>query len=336
MSIGIEDVARRAGVSIATVSRVLAKKPHVSTKAQTAVLDAVSELGYRPNRAARNLRSRTSKRIGLIISDIQNPFFTAMVRAVEDIAFEHEYIVILCNTDEDADREALYIDLMVSEQVAGVILSPAISTNRAIHHLTDAGIPVVLIDRTIEDAPFDSVAVENISSTAKLITHLIENGHTRIGAVIGTDEKSTGLERQKGYRLALKNANISFNKHLLRTGIPKAENGYELTKQLLALDERPTAIFTGNNLLTLGALRAVHEAGIAIPDEIALVAYDDLDWMFVMQPPLTVVAQPIYEMGAKAAQLIFDRIADPQMPPVHTVLEPEILLRGSSQVVREK
>lgn len=335
MNIGIEDVARHAGVSIATVSRVLAKKPHVSTKAQTAVLDAVKELGYRPNRAARNLRSQTSKRIGLIISDIQNPFFTAMVRAIEDVAFEHQYIVILCNTDEDAVREALYIDLMVSEQVAGVILSPTVGTSSAIHHLTDAGIPAVLVDRHIAGATFDSVIVENIASTSKLIAHLIENGHTRIGAVIGTDSASTGLERQKGYRQALKNANIPFDKRLLRTGVPKTENGYELTKELLMLDEPPTAIFTGNNQLTLGALRAIHEQGLSIPNEIALVAYDDLDWMFVMQPPLTVVAQPIYEMGAKAAQLVFDRIADPEMQPVHTVLEPEILLRGSSQVVRE-
>lgn len=332
MSVGIEDVARRAGVSIATVSRVLANKPHVSLKAQTTVLAAVKELNYRPNRAARNLRSRTSKRIGLIISDIQNPFFTAMVRAIEDIAFEHEYIVILCNTDEDSAREALYIDMMVSEQVAGVILSPTANTSNTIQQLANVGIPVVLIDRHISDGSIDSVIVENVASTARLITHLIENGHTRIGAVIGTANTSTGIERQDGYRLALENANIPFDKDLLRTGVPKAESGYDLTKQLLTLAKPLTAIFTGNNLLTLGALRAIHERGLSIPDQIALVAYDEMDWMFVMQPPLTVVAQPIYEMGAQAAKLVFDRIANPEMPPVNIVLEPAILLRGSSQV----
>lgn len=160
MSVSIDDVARRAGVSIAMVSRILAQKPHVSAKARQVVLDAVKELGYRSNRAARSLHSQTSNRLGLIILDVQNPFFTAMLREVEDIAYEYEYTVILCNSDEDADREALYIDLMISEQVAGVILSLAVSTGETVYRLTDAGIPVVLVDRRIPGAPFDSVLVE--------------------------------------------------------------------------------------------------------------------------------------------------------------------------------
>lgn len=336
MSVGIEDVARLAGVSIATVSRVLARKPHVSEKARRAVLEAVQELGYRPNRDARSLRSQTSKRLGLIISDIQNPFFTAMVRAVEDIAYAYEYTVILCNSDEDAKKEALYIDLMVLERVAGVILSPTCNKGEAVHHLTDAGIPVVLVDRYIAGTSCDTVVVENVTATEKLITHLINNGHTRIGAVIGTPDISTGCERQNGYLEALRKANLAAIPELLRTGVPKAETGYELTNQLLDLPEPPTALFTGNNLLTLGALRAIHEHGLSIPDQIALVCYDEMDWMFVMQPPLTVVAQPVYEMGEKAARLMLKRIKDPTMPPVHTVLEPTILFRGSSQVCRHR
>lgn len=335
MGVGIEDVARHAGVSIATVSRVLADKPHVSDKARQTVLNAVAELGYRPNRAARSLRSQTSRRLGLIISDIQNPFFTAIVRAVEDVAYEHEYTLILCNTDEDAKREALTIDLMVSEQVAGVILSPTtVSSDETIGQLSKAGIPVVLVDRSLPDAVFDSVLVENVQSTSRLIHHLINNGHTRIGAVIGSADASTGSERQQGYELALEQAGLPIDDELLLTGVPKANTGYDYTKQLLQLADPPTALFTGNNLLTLGALRAIHECGLSIPDEIAVVAFDEMDWMFVMQPPLTVVAQPVYEMGKEAAELMLKRIQNPEMAPVHTVLEPTILLRGSSDVAR--
>lgn len=330
MSIGIEDVARRAGVSIATVSRVLADKPHVSSKARKVVLDAVQELGYRPNLAARNLRSRKSNRLGLIISDIQNPFFTALVRAVEDVAFANEYTVILCNTDEDPERESLYVNLMVSEQVAGVILSPAESTIESLHNLAAAQIPVVLVDRDIPEATVDSVLVESQRSTARLITHLVDKGHTRIGAVIGSTEVSTGRERQEGYRQALQMANLPIAPELVRIGVPKEDVGYSLTQELLTLNEPPTALFTGSSLLTLGALRAIHEHRLSIPEQIALVAFDEMDWMFVMQPPLTVVAQPIYEMGEKAAQLILKRIADPKMASEHIVLEPTLLFRGSS------
>ncbi|MEM7129690.1 MAG: LacI family DNA-binding transcriptional regulator [Chloroflexota bacterium] len=334
MSVGIEDVAQKAGVSIATVSRVLADKPHVSQKARQAVLTAVHELGYRPNQAARNLRSQTSKRLGLLISDIQNPFFTVMARAVEDIAYEREYLVMLCNTDEDAQRESLYIDLMVSEQVAGVILSPIASTGEAVQQLTDAGIPVVLVDRHIPNAQFDSVVGENFNTTKRLILHLIEKGHKRIGAIIAAPSVSTGSERQEGYIQALYERGISFDPNLLLGGGPKAANGYELTQQLLGLPDPPTAIFSGNNLLTIGALRAIHNAGLSIPEQIALVAYDDMDWMFVMQPSLTVVSQPVYEMGKQAAQLMLQRIDEPQMHPVNIVLEPTILFRGSSGTKR--
>ncbi|MEM7347223.1 MAG: LacI family DNA-binding transcriptional regulator [Chloroflexota bacterium] len=330
MSVGIEDVARHAGVSIATVSRVLAQKPYVSDKAKQLVLQAVQDLGYRPNLAARSLRSQTSKRLGLIISDIQNPFFTSMVRAIEDVAYKNDYAVILCNTDEDAAKESLYIDLMVSEQVAGVLLSPTVSSSEMIHALSDADIPVVLVDRHISNSNFDSVVGENLGATNQLIRHLIRKGHTRIGAVIGAPSLSTGNERLEGYLLALRDADLPTDSDLLRTGGPKSLDGYRLTKELLELPNPPTAIFAGNNLLTIGALRAIHEYHLSIPDQIALVAYDDMEWMFVMQPPLTVVAQPVYEMGKRAAQLMLQRIEKPQMAPVNIVLEPTILFRGSS------
>jgi DNA-binding LacI/PurR family transcriptional regulator len=330
LSVRIEEVARRAGVSIATVSRVLADKPHVSPGVRQRVLAAVTALDYRPNRVARTLRAQQSKIIGLIISDIQNPFFTAIVRAVEDIARQYEFLVVLCNSDEDPDKEAGYVDWMLADNIAGIILSPTGEESVVHVRLKDARIPVVAIDRRLPAMSVDTVLCENQQTTQRLITHLIEHGHTRIGAVIGSPNVSTGAERRAGYLCALLEHQLPVLPELLYTGIPKEDSGYKLTKQLLALPAPPTALFAGNNLLTMGALRAIHETGWVIPDDVALVAFDEMDWMFVMKPPLTVVAQPTYEMGRQAIELLLKRIADFDRPVTEILLQPTIYFRGSS------
>ncbi|MCB0187888.1 MAG: substrate-binding domain-containing protein, partial [Caldilineaceae bacterium] len=294
------------------------------------VLEVAARLDYRPNRVARSLRAQSSKIIGLIISDIQNPFFTAVVRAVEDIAQAHEYFVLLCNTDENREKEALYIELMIAERVAGVIVSPAVSSSSYYQMLLDAGIAVVAIDRRLHNLTIDTVHVENRHATAQVVSHLINQGHTRIGAVIGTSDISTGHERQQGYLDALRARLLPADPSLIRTGIPQIPIGYRLTQELLALPEPPTAIFTGNNLLTIGALRAIHEAGLAVPDDIAVAAFDEMDWMFVINPPLTVVAQPAYAMGEQAAKLLLQRIEEPERAVVEIELAPTVHIRQSS------
>ena len=329
-NVKIADVAREAGVSIATVSRVLSGKQNVSQKARERVLEAVNRLGYRPNRIARSLRAKSSKTIGLIISDIQNPFFTAIVRAVEDVAQLHGYSVLLCNADEDPDKEALYIDLLMEERVAGVILSPTSSSSAPYHTLMQAGIPLVLFDRRLDDLRLDTVVVDGRSASKQIVSHLIEMGHTRIGAIFGTADASTGRERRAGYMDAFEENGLSFTPELVRTGVPKARTGYEQTTSLLALPKPPTALFTGNNLLTIGALRAIYEHHLAIPQDIAFAAFDEMDWMFLMNPPLTVVKQPIYEMGEQAANLILERIKQYDRPAVLVELQPTVYIRQSS------
>lgn len=325
----LEDVARRAGVSTASVSRVLADKPHVSSTVRRRVLAAVAELNFQPSRLARSLRSQRSQVLGLIISDIQNPFFTALVRAIEDIAYQHRYTLILCNTDEDPEKEALYIDLMIAEKVAGVVISPTRETDVSCQRLADANIPAVAIDRRTQQMAIDTVVVDNIGATMELINHLIDDGHQQIGAVLGTPIATTGYERFEGYRQALLRRNLPLLPELVRTGIPDRATGYRLTEELLALPTPPTAIFTGNNLLTLGALKAIHERNLQIPADIALVAFDEMDWMFVMKPALTVVAQPVYAMGRTAAELLLARLADPTRPPQQVVLAPTVQIRQS-------
>ena len=324
----LADVARRAGVSTASVSRVLAGKPHVSDELRQRVLAAVKALNFRPSRLARSLRAQRSHVLGLIISDIQNPFFTSMVRAIEDVAYQHQYSLILCNADEDPAKEALYLDLMIAEKVAGVVISPTHEAAAACQRLMEVGIPVVAIDRRLTDLAVDTVVVDNSSATFAIVSHLLADGHRRIGAVIGAPIVTTGQERRDGYLHALQAYGITPDAALLRVGSPTLATGYRLVNELLDLSNPPTALFLGNNLLTIGALKAIHERDLRIPEEIALAAFDEMDWM-VIKPALTVVAQPVYEMGRCAAERLLARITDPTRPMQEVVLQATVLVRQS-------
>lgn len=331
MAAKIEDVAREAGVSTATVSRVLSGKPYVSEDLRKRVLDAVQTLSYRPSRVARSLRVQRSNILGLIVSDVQNPFFTTVARAVEDVAYQHQFSVFLCNTDEDPEKEALYIDLMLAEHVAGVIVTPSSSTSKAYRHLVDADVPVVALDRRVEGGDIDTVVVDNVSGAYEAVAHLIAEGHRRIGAVLGTRVSTTGEERYRGYARALEAHGIPLDSALVRSGVGRTGIGYEFTQELLALANPPTALFVGNNLLTIGALRAIQERGLRIPVDIALASFDETDWMYFVRPALTVVAQPTYELGQIAAEMLLRRLDDKHAPPQEVVLRPTLLIRDSSR-----
>jgi DNA-binding LacI/PurR family transcriptional regulator len=326
----IEDVARQAGVSTATVSRVLSGKPYVSDDLRERVMSAVQDLNYRPSRVARSLRIQRSSIIGLIVSDIQNPFFTSVVRAVEDTAYQHKFSVFLCNSDENSEKETMYVELMVAERVAGVILSPTLGQNDIYRHLAEAGVPAVAVDRRVTNVDIDSVLVDNVRAARQAVLHLLEMGHRRIGAVVGTPVSSTGEERLRGYVEALQVYGISVEPELIRSGMPRIPSGHDFTNELLALPHPPTAIFTGNNLLTLGALSAIHERGLRIPDDIGVAAFDEMDWMPFVRPALTVVAQPTYELGRTAVDLLLQRMEDPDRPYQEVVLSAALHIRESS------
>jgi DNA-binding LacI/PurR family transcriptional regulator len=329
MTANIKDVARLAGVSTATVSRVLANKRYVKIEVRQAVQDAMVQLKYQPSRTARSLRAQRSKIIGLIISDIQNPFFISLVRAVEDVAFSQKYAVFLCNADEDSGKEKFYLDLMQGESVAGVIVSPTLENADPCLALQQANIPFVVIDRTLADIDVDTVAVDNVQGAYDLVSHLIADGHTRIGAVLGITSATTGRERYEGYVRALAAHHIPLDPRLVLTGIPRETEGTHLTHTLLDLPDPPTALFTGNNLLTVGALRTIQQRKLQIPDDIALVGFDEIDWMSLIQPGLTTLVQPTYEMGKIAADLLLQRIEDPLRPPQKIIAQGLIKVRQS-------
>jgi DNA-binding LacI/PurR family transcriptional regulator len=267
----------------------------------------------------------------LIISDIQNPFFTSIVRAVEDVAQQQQYSVFLCNSDEDSDKEATYVELMLAEQVSGLIVAPTARSNGLYRKLVAMQVPVIAIDRRVSDVAMDMVVCDNVRAAREVVSHLVEGGYRRIAAVLSGLEISTGAERYQGYVEALTSHGLAVQPELVRTGSPRTPNGYAMTMDLLQQSPPPDAIFTGNNLLTIGALHAIHDLGLRIPEDIGFAAFDEMDWMFLVKPALTVVKQPTYEMGQRAAELLLQRIADPARPAQVVTLQPTIKLRESSR-----
>jgi LacI family fructose operon transcriptional repressor len=324
----IKDVAEAAGVSTATVSRVFSNKPHVRAAVRERVMAAVEHLAYRPNRAARTLRSQQSNTIGLIVSDIRNSFFTAISRAVEDTAYAHGYSVLLCNTDEDPEKEELYLKLMQDENVAGIIFSP---TRQIIARFADMEIefPTVLVDRSLRNGDVDAVLLDNVRAAYDLTKHLLDQGYRRIGLLLGA-VGTTGQERQRGYAEALREYGFVPHAELIRDIQPQVETGRAATLELLALSQPPDAIFAGNNLLTAGALQAIRERGLRIPHDLALAGFDETIWATLIEPAVTIIEQPTDDIGRTATELLLQRIAEPNRPPRKVILQGQLRIRGSS------
>ncbi len=325
----IKDVAQRAGVSTATVSRVLSNSGPVSAEVRERVEQAIQALGYRPSRMARSFRAQRSKFIGLIISDVENPFYTSLVRAVEDVAYAHDYSLLLCNSDEDPDKERAYIQFMADERVAGVIGSPASEAETSFAALFDAGIPVVSVDRRSLRTPVDTVLLDHATAARDLARHLIVRGHRRIGAILPNTRITSGRERLSGFLQAMEEAGLTPDPTLIHEGKGIEAFGAQATRALLDLPDRPTALFTGNNLITLGALKAIQERHLRIPDDIDVAGHDEMPWMSLLAPGITVAAQPIREMGQLAMQLLLARIGGDRQPPREVKLAPRLIVRRS-------
>lgn len=334
----LKDVAREADVSVSTVSRVLNKpeKVHPETRAQ--VQKAVDALGYQPSRVARRLRLKDGQAslIGLVIPDIQNPFFADVSRGVEDVAQANDYGLILSNSDEDPDKQRLAIDTLVTEDVDGVIVPPVSANDPEVRRLLESDIAVVCVDRRMEDARVDTILSDSRKGAYQAVTHLIELGHKRIAFIGGIPRISTSTDRRDGYEQALRDHDVPVEPALIKEGDSRRERGRYLTEELLALDRPPTALFTGNNLTTLGALSALNTRGVAVPKEMALVGYDDVPWAMALNPPPTVVDQPGYEMGSRAAELLLERLDAPDRSPTVVTLQPKLIVRASCGATKTK
>jgi len=323
----IKEVAEAAGVSTATVSRVLSNKPHVRPELVERVMAAVEELDYRPNLVARNLRTQRSHVIGLIVSDIRNPYFTAVSRAVEDIAYEQGYQVVFCNSDEDPEKEADYLHLMNDQNIDGVIFSPTRQTASNLNAL-NINFPMVIVDRTVESTAIavDVVRIENVDAGYRLTRHLIDNGYRDILGLFG-EASTTGRERRAGFKKALQETNLPVRAQYIP---PRIESAYIAAIEELSGDKPPEAILTTNSLLMAGALKGIQELNLQIPNQVALVGFDRTTWSTLVQPAITLIEQPTTEIGRSATELLLKRIEEPQRPAQEIILQGTLVIGGSS------
>lgn len=309
MSITIHDIAAKAGVSLSTVSRVLngkAKKYRISPKTEETILQFAEELNYRPNKMAQGLRLKKSHTIGLVVPDISNPFFAYVTRVIQTKAYEMGYSLIVCNTNEDLSTEIEQIELMKSKVIDGFIVMPVGTDYRHLETLIRKKHPLVLLDRCFDALQTSSVVVDNYEGAYLATAYLIECGHKKIGIIQGLPDTYTNTERMRGYLDALRENNIEVKSQYIVGKDYRRESGYIETKLLLNLEERPTAIFTTSDLITLGALQAIVEDNYKIPDDISIVSFDDTDFAPFLFSPLTAVRQPKELMGEIAVKMLID------------------------------
>jgi LacI family transcriptional regulator len=300
----IIDVARMARVSPATVSRVLNGTTGVSPERAERVRAAVAELQYQPFSPARALRRQLTDVWAVIVADIENPFFTSVVRGIEDGARDTGSRVLLCNSDEDMAKEAGYIDVAIAERVGGVVISVASTRQTDLSPLLNQGIPVVAIDRRPVGAKVDSVLVDNRLAAQQATEHLIERGSRRVACITGPRRLSTANERLAGYKDALAASGLGFEDALVMREDFRQAGGHEAVEQLFQHKKRPDALFIANNEMTVGALQGLQELALHVPDDVAVAGFDDTPWATLIQPSLTVVAQPTYDIGRTAAELL--------------------------------
>jgi LacI family transcriptional regulator len=329
----ITEVAKRARVSIGTVSNVISGNIPVSEHLKKRVLDAIRALDYHPNHIARSLKVRQTNMLGMVIPDITNPFFPEMMRGAEDAALQKGYLLVTANTDERVEREKSVVSVLRSRQVDGLLIAvaPARGDLAHIRSAVESGISIVCLDRVPPGISLDSVAVDNVKGAQDCVRHLIRSGHREIAIITGSLALEIGQDRLNGYEAALRDAKLPVRQEFILEGDFREESGYRLAKEILIGQRRPTALFISNGVMTLGVLQALDETGVRCPEEIALATFDDLPFGRAFHPHLTAVAQPTYEIGFQGANLLIDRIEGRLSgKPVAIRLASELKIREST------
>jgi LacI family transcriptional regulator len=330
-NVTIKDVARLSGFSSMTVSRVINGSERVSPETRQRVESAIAELGYVPSRLARGLIRQKTGTLALIVPDVANPFFTLIVRGAEDVARRAGYRMILADTRADLTIERDVIEEMLAHRVEGIMIAPVSNRSKGhLQRLARYGVEFVLIDRTVSGVESDVVTGDNVGGARRLVEHLISLGHRRIGFITESDDVSTARDRRQAYEAALAAVGIPHDPSLIVRSTVDPPGGFEGMRRLLELDEPPTAVFTVNNLVALGAIEAVRAHELEVPDDIALVCFDDIEYASRLYPFLTVMAQPAETLGTLGTQLLLERIEGraPEQPRV-VVLPAQFVVRRS-------
>ena len=325
-----KDVAKKAGVSSATVSAVINQNKFVSEDFKNRVLEAIEELDYEPDIIARSLKINKSNSIGIIVGNILSQAYSIIAKAAEDIAYKHNFNLIVCNSDDNPQKELNYLKVLSSNRVAGIILTSSGNNVEYVKKIIKKGIKIVLLDRFIKGIDCDAVVAEHENAAYNATKYLIEQGFTKIGIICGPLNITSGQERFNGYIKALKEAGISEDKNLIKIGTFKKQSGIAFLKELMTGPTKPEAIFTANLDLTLGAIEMIKHMKLNIPEDISIIGFDDSEWFKIISPPITVVAHSSYDYGASAARLLFERIINNNDgEPIIKRLKTTLLIRGS-------
>jgi DNA-binding LacI/PurR family transcriptional regulator len=327
----IKEIAKMARVSIGTVSHVLNSSAGVREPVRKRVMEAIQRARYRPNQLARGLRRDKTNMIGMIIPDVTNPFFPAVIRGAEDMAFSNGYRLILCNTDNDHSKELVHLNELGSYLPAGLIVIPSnFSDLTALaERYQEAGTGVVCVDRLPTNWNGDSVTADNKQGAYAATRHLLQLGHKKLATITGPLHLTNAKERLDGFKRAVREAKLPLLPEYVQETTFDKRGGYSKTLVLLRLIPRPTAIFAGNDMIALGSLLAIREAGLSCPKDISLIGFDDLDLGEMTDPALSSVSQSGYQLGTTAARILLDRIAGDIGPARHIVLETSLHLRNS-------
>jgi LacI family transcriptional regulator len=327
----VKDVAARASVSVATAARALGGYGRVSAATRARVLTAAADLGYQPNHVARALVSGSTMTIGLVVGDIENPFFATVARAVAKVVEPRGYTLLLANSDEDPRSERRAVETFRAQRIDGLLVAPT-AADAGHGHLRDAvaaGVPLVLIDRAAERLALDTVATDNRGGAAAAVSHFAALGHERIGMLSDLPRIASSRDRIRGYREGLLAAGLEFRPQDLVVGPATRADGRACAERLLRRPRRPRALFAANNFMTIGALDAAHRLGLRIPDDLVLIGFDDFVWTTLVNPPVTVVAQAVDELGRLAGDRLLARIAGDDGPPRRISVPTELIVRGT-------
>ena len=336
----LKDIARMAGVSTATVSRVINRSGPVSAKTARRVLGVIEESGYVPDTIAKSLRMGQTKTVGFVVPDISNPFFPEVLNGAEAVCADWGYTIILGNTNEDVACEAKVVRSLRQQRADGllmILVDESGGTLRQALAGADADLPIVFIDRHIEGFLYDSVIIDNEAGTSQATRYLLELGHTKIAIIHGPTTTTPGVGRLRGYEHAMQAAGLPVNPEYVLLGDFRTESGYRLAKRLMCMSDPPTAIIGGNNLMTMGIFRCLKDMDVPIPDQVSLIGFDDFQLAGYLSPPLTVVDRPMSDMGRLAADLLFLRIEKRDLGPVRRVVLPTALeVRGSCRRLNDR